>query len=473
MTTALCRSSCSVALCLALALIPLAVRADETASAKAEYEKGQRAYSAGDFEIAADAFRESYRLQSRPAILFNLGQALRQQGNWKAAAFAFGQYIDAAGSAGKGRELAQELKADCEEKLKAAERAPHAAGMAPAGAIVEPAAGLREMKWEGKRSLCIAPVLRVRRGQPAVSDLVTESALGALSKASAAVRSVRQFEGDAPACWLEDAGCLAALGKMAGCELVLAVGVAHDEKQSHLRARLVESAKGALMGQADHIGTKEDADLLAAWVEGELCRPLQRPCGAKLLLDLDLAEMVLTVDGKATTRKPAATAAFESVAVVAAVEVVAVDAGLHKVRVGIGSRSSVEQVLALRLGASEKLLARQLADGGILLQVGSAKPGATLAASVVLETGRRWTRPTGFAIAGLGAAAGLVGVWQGSRSKGFVNDANAAYDRNGGAYLAKDFVTLQSAKSAASTANALFVVGGLLAAAGLTMALAF
>ena len=112
-------------------------------------------------------------------------------------------------------------------------------------------------------------------------------------------------------------------------------------------------------------------------------------------------------------------------------------------------------------------------DGGILLQVGSAKPGATLAASVVLETGRRWTRPTGFAIAGLGAAAGLVGVWQGSRSKGFVNDANAAYDRNGGAYLAKDFVTLQSAKSAASTANALFVVGGLLAAAGLTMAFVF
>ena len=66
-----------------------------------------------------------------------------------------------------------------------------------------------------------------------------------------------------------------------------------------------------------------------------------------------------------------------------------------------------------------------------------------------------------------------MGLWQGSRSKGFVNDANAAYDHNGGAYQSGDLATLQSAKSAASTANALFVVGGLLAAAGLTMAFAF
>ena len=247
------------------------------------------------------------------------------------------------------------------------------------------------------------------------------------------------------------------------------VGVAHDEKQSHLRARLVDAAKGVLVGQSDHIGSTGDAELLASWVEGELCRPLERPCGARLLLDLDLAEMVLTLDGRAVRRKvPATPATATGIA-----ESVAAEAGLHKVRVGIGSRSSVEQALALRLGGTEKLLARQLADGGILLQVGSEKPGAALGASVVLEAGRRWTRPTGFAVAGLGVAAGLVGVWQGSKSKGFVNDANAAFDRNGGAYLQSDFVTLQSAKSAASTANALFVVGGLLAAAGLTMALAF
>ena len=52
-------------------------------------------------------------------------------------------------------------------------------------------------------------------------------------------------------------------------------------------------------------------------------------------------------------------------------------------------------------------------------------------------------------------------------------NANVAYDRNGGAYQAGDLATLQSAKSAASKANALFLVGGLLVASGLTVAFAF
>jgi hypothetical protein len=225
---------------------------------------------------------------------------------------------------------------------------------------------------------------------------------------------------------------------------------------------MVDARSGVLAGQSDQIGPKEDGQELAAWLEGELCQPLRRLCGAKLGLDLDLPEMVLTLDGKAARRSAAGG------------EAIAVDAGLHRARVGIGSRSSVEQGFALRLGGSEKLLARQQADGGIVLQVGRRqKAGGVMAASVRMEAGSRWTKPTGFSMAGLGAAAALVGAWQGSKSKGLVSDANTAFDRNGGAYRATDLTTLQSAKSAASTANALFVVGGLLAAAGLAIAFVF
>jgi hypothetical protein len=134
----------------------------------------------------------------------------------------------------------------------------------------------------------------------------------------------------------------------------------------------------------------------------------------------------------------------------------------------------VEQGFTLRLGATEKLLARQQADGGLVLKVGSRqKVGSALAASVPMESGKSWVKPTGVVVGSLGVASVLFGAWQGARSKSLVSDANAAFDRNGGAYRSSDLVTLQSARTAASTANVLFVVGGILAVAGLAGALAF
>src|SRR5207302_45744 len=56
---------------------------------------------------------------------------------------------------------------------------------------------------------------------------------------------------------------------------------------------------------------------------------------------------------------------------------------------------------------------------------------------------------------------------------GVHNDANALYDAHNGVYLQSDVATIDSARSAATAANVLFVVSAVVIAAGLTMAFAF
>ena len=84
-----------------------------------------------------------------------------------------------------------------------------------------------------------------------------------------------------------------------------------------------------------------------------------------------------------------------------------------------------------------------------------------------------WTRPTGFAVAGAGAAVLAAGLIEGAHAKSLLNSASAAYASNGGAYRESNLPGLNSGNSAAHTANTLLLVGGIAAAAGLTLALAF
>ena len=70
------------------------------------------------------------------------------------------------------------------------------------------------------------------------------------------------------------------------------------------------------------------------------------------------------------------------------------------------------------------------------------------------------------------AGPGLA-TYEGIHSKSLVNDANRSYDANQGAYRPGDLANINSAKSASNMANVLFIAGGVLAAAGLTMVFAF
>jgi len=131
------------------------------------------------------------------------------------------------------------------------------------------------------------------------------------------------------------------------------------------------------------------------------------------------------------------------------------------------------------LSPRPSLYARQLSEGGISLLPSqdlqldvSGKPNLPPSAKVV-NRGVKWNRPVGFAMAGAGVVAAGIGVFQGVHAKSLANDVSAKARSQNGVYLSQDLAQVSSAKSAASTANVLFVVGAVLAAAGLTIAVAF
>jgi tetratricopeptide (TPR) repeat protein len=63
----------------ALALAAPPARADGNEEARALFEAGARAYKAGDFRAAIQAFEQAYRVEARPNLLFSIAQAHRRQ----------------------------------------------------------------------------------------------------------------------------------------------------------------------------------------------------------------------------------------------------------------------------------------------------------------------------------------------------------------------------------------------------------
>ncbi|MEO7729469.1 MAG: tetratricopeptide repeat protein [Kofleriaceae bacterium] len=83
---------------LALLLAPFAVRADEPASsvpakAKTLAARGRAAHDAGHYSDAIAAFTQAYAMAPAPALLFNLAQAYRLQGNCDDAALMYRRFI--------------------------------------------------------------------------------------------------------------------------------------------------------------------------------------------------------------------------------------------------------------------------------------------------------------------------------------------------------------------------------------------
>jgi tetratricopeptide (TPR) repeat protein len=80
----------------ALAFAPLAARGDESeipAKARTLADRGRAFHDAGDYRDAITAFTQAYVIAPSPALLFNLAQAYRLQGNCDDAALMYRRYL--------------------------------------------------------------------------------------------------------------------------------------------------------------------------------------------------------------------------------------------------------------------------------------------------------------------------------------------------------------------------------------------
>jgi tetratricopeptide (TPR) repeat protein len=115
------------------ALAPTPARAQEPAPAEAVpdvraiVERAQRHFDLGEYEEAIAGFREAYRLDPRPGLLFNLGQAYRLHGDCVTAALMYRNFLRLAPGS-KHRALAEQhlaAIATCEQEQLAANARPH------------------------------------------------------------------------------------------------------------------------------------------------------------------------------------------------------------------------------------------------------------------------------------------------------------------------------------------------------------
>lgn len=133
--------SASALVAIALAVVPLPTLADNAwpggvpAKARALAERGRASHDAGDYAAAIAAFTQAYVMAPSPALLFNLAQAYRLQGDCDDAALMYRRYL-ATNPSPEGRALA-------EMHLASVERCIHMLSLhipveSPSGRIVTP-----------------------------------------------------------------------------------------------------------------------------------------------------------------------------------------------------------------------------------------------------------------------------------------------------------------------------------------------
>ena len=154
--------------------------AKDKAQAKAEYQKAQKQYDLGNFREALAGYSEAYRLDARPAFLFNIGQCHRMLGDHERAVFFFDRFLSfyPPGKAPNDK-LARELLAEEEAKLKAASAPPVV--VTPPPPVLEPAPpppALEPAPFPGVAATPPPPPL-IPKNPPA---LVTETEGGITSK---------------------------------------------------------------------------------------------------------------------------------------------------------------------------------------------------------------------------------------------------------------------------------------------------
>lgn len=93
-----CPRSSVLLAAIAIAIAPVAARGDDAgtsipAKARALADRGRAFHDAGDYPHAIAAFTQAYVIAPSPALLFNLAQAYRLQGNCDDAALMYRRYL--------------------------------------------------------------------------------------------------------------------------------------------------------------------------------------------------------------------------------------------------------------------------------------------------------------------------------------------------------------------------------------------
>jgi hypothetical protein len=288
-----------------------------------------------------------------------------------------------------------------------------------------------------------------------------------MAQASKRYRAVVKLPKPSKLCASEDDKCFAMMGGLAQLDQVLVGETLKLQNGAAVKVRLVDVQTGKAVGSKALTVASQDNDEIKAWAEAMACDLITgTTCKGQAIIDADLPEMRVIVDNLQYPRSGKNPETFT------------LPLGVHTVRVMIDQRASLERKLLVSRGTpvTPALFARQLDGGGIsLLRAQDMKQIASLAPSVPTAHLRqtKWTRPAGLTIAAAGLVAAGIGVYEGVHSNNLRDDANRAYAAHPGAYFQGDVAAVDSAKSAATTANVLFIVSAVVIAAGLTMALAF
>lgn len=314
----------------------------------------------------------------------------------------------------------------------------------------------------------------VHPGQPddPVFDDI-EKSLTAVAQVAPAIRSVVPMK-TPKSCDLEDDACFALLGSLQQIDEVMVGALLKAENGLAVRVRVIDVQHQKRLSSAEQIVASTDPVEIRAWAESLACKLLVREgCMGEALIDLDLPEMQLIVDQSPLKRTGDGKAA----------EKIRLPVGVHKVRFTIGQSTSLERPLAILRDpqAGVALYGRQFDKGGLALlapkdlpldkdgkrkvppSVRPRNPQAGISAKKVI----------GFSLVGAGVIAAGIGGYEGLHANSLMDQANTNYTNQQGTYYPADAQTISSAKSAASTANILFIGGAVLVVAGALVAFAF
>jgi hypothetical protein len=312
-------------------------------------------------------------------------------------------------------------------------------------------------------SLCVFPFVKESAGASDKAYLESiQKTFFDVAKESPLLKDAVLLAQQSSKCEPHDASCISGVGKLAHCQNVLVGSSAAKGNGFVLSVRIFQVNKQTVMpgSEVEQVLETDRQSDVQAWAEGQACRALQVKCAGRLYVDADRKDMNIYVDNRLAPRT------FKTP------EQFGVQPGVHEVRVSIGQRTSLAKKVAVRRGGfSETIYARQTDRGGLPLWLASELGGTKPEASVEFHEGG-WKKPVGYTVAGVGLAAVGVGIAEGLHAKSLNNQANDNFARNH-VYLQSDVATIDSAKSASTTANVLFIAGAVLVAAGLTTAFVF
>jgi len=313
-------------------------------------------------------------------------------------------------------------------------------------------------------SLCVSPFIKETQGGAADKAYLesVQKTFFDVAKQSPLLKDAVLL-GQSALCDPHDARCFSDVGRLAHCQNVLVGSSAAKGNGFVLSVRIFEVGKSRMMpgSEVEQVLETDRQSDVQAWAEGQACRALQVKCVGRIVVDADRKDMNIYIDNRLAPRS------FKTP------EQIGVEPGVHGVRISIGQRTSLEKKVAVRRNqVSDIIYARQTEKGGLPLVLASElRFGQRPPPSVEFHEGD-WKKPAGWTVAGVGLVAAGIGVYEGLHSKSLINSANSNYKAQSG-YFQSDVATIDSARSAATTANILFAVGGVLVAAGLVTVFAF